>query len=217
MKRWIICTFVIVVGIIGGAIWMFIRPFVHVNRQIHHSQAEMVMPENFKPAELVLARMCQSDPHLFEADPDGLPPDWTPPEIGKLLPHYITIKPDEARVDMGGGFIDNYNYILQRDVAHSDAKNNVWVLTYTGQDYRVSERVLDRITLAATDHIDEDELVRKGLAELDRRKTAFATGEELNIYGDDPVDDRARLLSQHSRIAKQLGLAVPETAASTKP
>src|SRR5437016_4027878 len=109
MRRWIslLVPAMIVALLVVVVIALVFRPFYRVSRAIHASQAAMQMPENFRPAEQILARMCQSDPRIFEADKGEMPPNWTPPEIGKLIPHFITVKPDGARVDMGSGFIDN--------------------------------------------------------------------------------------------------------------
>src|SRR5438874_12461192 len=102
---------------------VFFRPMGRVVDAIHASQRAMVLPENYRPAGRIMARLCQSDPKLLAMDPDGAPPNWTPPELGKFGAHYIIVQGDEAGVSVRGGFIDGLGYVRTRDRDRSDSAN----------------------------------------------------------------------------------------------
>jgi hypothetical protein len=200
-------TVIISVGWIILTAYRVHRFFHDQNAAIKSAADAMQRPENYKPAELYLARLVQSDPAIWKSD-TAEPPDWLPPELGKLQPHDADIAPDLAVLGGGGGFIDFFGYHLWRGPSLPDAKSSSFTLHYIGDQGDVT---LDQFTLRAADHIDEPELVKSALAELSRRQTAFANGSQLNIYGDDPAADRIRLLSQHPALAAQLGYTVPAT------
>jgi hypothetical protein len=215
--KWVGLSILVIIAVAVGAIvfwgvrvtWALHKHFAQLNAD----GAEMQRPENFKPAELYLARMMQSDPGLWKSELDE-PPDWLPPELGKLNAHVCDVSSDGCAIGGGGGFDDFFGYHLDRDSETSTDSRSGFVLTYLGQG---PDRVLDRFTISKTDHLDEDEVVKSALAELARRQTAYANGSRPNLYGDDPVADRKRLLSQHPTIAAKLGYSIPATVPSTSP
>ncbi len=82
-------------------------------------------PANYEPAAMELARLCQSDPKLFNTDSigflDQFDPVWAPPAIAKLHPEDIDVTPDRATVTWGGGFY-HCGWQLTRD------KTSNWTL-----------------------------------------------------------------------------------------
>ncbi len=194
---------------------MILRVGYLMRRHFHELDAAgqaMRQPENFKPAERYLARLMQSDPKLLKSDEFGRPPNWLPPELGKLGPSICDGDSTLFTVGGGGGFDDFFGYHLNKIAAESDTKMSTFELDYLGSG--TTDIVLDKFTIAANDHIEEDEFVRSAIVELDRRKKAFADGSQPNTYGDDPVTDRWRLISQHVVMATKLGLLPTKTSVS---
>lgn len=177
--------------------------------------AAMQRPENYKPAELYLARLMQSDPKFWRSDDPEFDVDWLPPELGKLHLHEIAISREECTLLWGGGGDDQIAFSLQ---LHFDPKSSTdsasaYDLSFGGPKCSGS----DHFMVAKSDHIDELEFVKRGLAELAREQAAFAAGTEVNVNGEDPVANRQRLLSQHPAIAAQLGYTVPTTRPGITP
>ena len=191
----------LVVGLAGFAVKLFYA-LRQMNRPFDEAAAAMQRPENYVPAELYLARLWQSDPKLMHSDSDVSPPDWTPPEIGRLQPHYFNVG-DGFSIDGGGGMIDSFGYELAPDRAASDQSMNAYTLTYRNDDH--GDRVLDHFTIPASERLTEEEFVKLGLAELSRREAAIKSGNPL-VFGGDPLSDRQRLLRQHPGVAGRLGV-----------
>jgi hypothetical protein len=169
-------------------------------------KVEMQRPENYKPAERYLARLMQSDPALWKSD-DRSPPDWLPPEVGKMNPNGFYGSQDCFSVGSGGGIDDFFGYHMYRAQPAPGSVAALFTLNFVDG----KELAIDQFTLPTTDHIDELEFVKSALAELARRQTAFANGSQANPYDDDPAADKARLLAQHPAIAAKLGYALPTT------
>jgi hypothetical protein len=184
--------------------------------RIDASRAALILPENYKPAAIALARLAQTDPKLLEAGADGTPPEWTPLELGKLGPLEMTIQSDGAYMTTTSGLAEFTGYKVELDKKKSTATTNQWTLTLGGTDS--DDKIGYTFSLPKTDHYTEDELVRSALAELDRRKAARAAGTDLAVAPDmdDPDLDRRKLLFEHPSIARKLGLDIP-SAASTQP
>jgi hypothetical protein len=217
IAKWIAFTFLtlvlLVIGVVGFGMYRVAHFFKQHQAFLNADAAAMQLPANYKPAEMYLARLMQSDPALWKSD-DGDPPDWLPPELGKLNPHEFTASLGGCAIGGGGGFDDFFGYHLDPDAGASTASESGFVLRYLGQQ---NEIVLDNFAIAKSNHIEEDELVKSALAELAHRQAAFANGSQPNLYGDDPVVDRKRLLAQHPAIAAKLGYSVPAAATSTSP
>jgi len=156
----------------------------------------------------------QSDPALRKSD-DGDPPDWLPPDLGKLDLHEFSASFDSCDIGVGGGLDDFFGYELNRaPTTSTGVPSSLFTLRYRGAG---KDLLLDQFTFPASNHIEEEEFVKLALVELARRQAAFANGSQPILYGDDPVADRKRLLAQHPAIAAKLGYSVPAAAPSTSP
>jgi hypothetical protein len=211
--KWIAFGFLalvlLVVGFVGFGMYRVARFFKLHQAFLNADASAMQNPANYKPAELYLARLMQSDPALWKSE-NGDPPDWLPPELGRLDPHEFSISLGSCAIGGGGGLDDFFGCHLDPDPDGNTTSKVGFVLTYLGQG---PEIVLDRFAIAKTDHIEEDEFVKSALAELARRQAAFANGSQPNLYGDNHIVDRRRLLTQHPAIAAKLAgtLAAPKT------
>jgi hypothetical protein len=178
--------------------------FKQQNTAFNAARTAMQKPENFKAAGHYLARLMQSDPAMWKSDWLNNPPDWLPPELGKLDPHYCDVDAQLSVCGGGGGFIDFFGYHLWKVKDESIGSLSTFELSYLGAGSK--DVTLDRFTIASDDRIEEDEFVKSAMLELDRRQKAFAAGTQMNLYGDNPLADRQRLLAQHPAIAQKLGL-----------
>jgi hypothetical protein len=93
-----------------------------IQAQIAAAESKVTALAAYEPAAKSLALLCQSDPFFFRDEPP-LAPAWTPPEVLKLGPTWVTITPDGAHVEFGGGF-HHFGYELKRDNAADNDKQN---------------------------------------------------------------------------------------------
>lgn len=206
----LIGTFFLVAAIV------LIVPIWIEGRHIKHLNIILARPENYKPAAIALARLCETDPKLLDPGMNEQPPDWTPPELGKLGPLEIDVENDTAFLSTTGGLDEFNGYRLDLDKEACDSKNNAWVLTFDGLS-PMNQTPAYHFSIPKNDGYTEVELVKAGLAELSRRKAAEAAGTDLALGGgENPDVIRNRFLWQHHPIAVRLGL-LPSTEPSTQP
>lgn len=181
--------------------------------RVDMSRRLLAKPENYKPAAIAMARLLNTDPRLLAADRDKRPPNWTPPEIGRVGPLYIVFSIDVVSMSTTSGLAEFNGYQVERDKANSTIDDDAFVLNFDPLD---GSKGRYAFSIPKGEGYTEEELVRGGLAELDRRIAGRATRTDPAITYDvsNPIADRRRLLSQHPQTAKQLGMAVPETAAT---
>ena len=170
-------------------------------------------PENYKPAAVAMARLMNTDPAQLKVDQSAVVPNWTPIEIGRLGPVELGIEFKLATMSTTGGLDEFTGYRVERDLARSTDSEDGFSLTV---DFGLPQPAATySFSIPKGQGYTEEELVRGGLSELDRRRSARAAGTDPAIYDmGDPVADRERLLKQHPQIAKRLGFAVPETPSS---
>jgi hypothetical protein len=227
-RRWVkYAVLIVVVTVIGGPAFLIYRVNhvfdVRNNQQLADSAA-MVLPQNFKPAAIYLARLVQSDPSFWTSDGPNDPPDWLPPELGSLHQHELAISRAGASSNWGGGGDDDLGpcgFNLQPDTQANTDSSAAYILSY-GSPASLDGKYPARggeyhFSIVKTDHIGEEEFVKRGLAEIAREESVFATGTEANLYSNNPVYMRQRLLSQHPAVATQLGYPVPATNPTTTP
>jgi hypothetical protein len=181
--------------------------------QFNADGAAMLLPQNYKPAGIYMARLMQSDPKLWDSDPGSWLPDWLPAELGSVHLNEISVAPGTCWLQWGGGgddILGNEGYSVSLDSNASTDSRAAYVLEYGGSRGAGTYK----FTIAKSDHIDEEEFVRRGLAEIDREQAAFAAGTEVNVYNNDPAYMRKQLLSQHPTIAAKLGFTIPAPPAS---
>lgn len=164
--------------IFGGLRWVLWHTlFAPVARQ----EAALKSPAMAKASGRELARLCQTckaHPDWF-ADEPPLAPAWTPSVILAKDPRWVSIEPEAARVEFGGGF-HHFGYQLATGPNTASAGGQAaWVLSFYSED--AAEVVLDRFTLAADDVLTEQQFVDRALGELDRR---IATNEDARLMGD---------------------------------
>jgi hypothetical protein len=131
--------------------------------------AAMQLPQNYKAAALYLARLAQSDPVLWQSEAGEVFPDWLPPELGMFHQDDLVVSSAGCYMNWGGGG-DDYTtlgappvYHLDADPAASNPSESAFVLSYG-----ISSQF--HIKIARTDHIGEEEFVRRALVELKRRR-----------------------------------------------
>jgi hypothetical protein len=211
---WFFCI-VLLAGIVFYAFvaYRLTHLFAARSAQQLADSAAMLKPENYVPAGIYLARLMQSDPSLWRAESGEVLPDWLPPQLGRVHLWEPTITPNASTWMWGGGGDDDLGsagYQIEIDSKASSATEVAYVLSYgcsASLDGKFPARGGEyRFTIPKCDHLGEDEFVTLGLAELTRRANAYAAGTETNVYGDDPLLLRQRLLSRHRAVAAKLGL-----------
>jgi hypothetical protein len=226
-SRWWVkyIVLVVVLAVIGCPAFFIYRlshAFDALNNQQLADSAAILQPPIYKPAGLYLARLMQSQRSLWDRD-DTIDPDWLPAELGSVHLHEFTMGASACSLVWGGGGDDDLGrsgFDLERDPTASTTSGNAYVLSYGcaqgSLDGRYPPKTGEyRFTIAKTDHIDEEEFVRRGLAEIAREQAAFASGTEFNVYNYNPDYMRKQLLAQHPAIAARLGYAVPATQPAT--
>src|SRR5208282_5343159 len=109
----------------GGLRWVLLRG-------IAPKQAMLQTPATYTPVGQDLAELCQTcqlHPDWFPSDADPFAPPWSPPSLRALRPNSISIMPDGAHVEFGGGFY-HYGYDLTRDSVAPPPGMCAWIFSY---------------------------------------------------------------------------------------
>ena len=155
------------VGVAAGpAVWIVgvVVGVVLATRQINQRIAVLSDPTVYGPAGRELARLCQSDPVLFK-DASVFRPAWTPGVILQHEPNWVSIEPELAHVEFGGGF-HHYGYELIRSSGNDEGTNHWSLVLYNEM---ADDVPLDRFDLDAHGHVTKQVFIDNALAEFERR------------------------------------------------
>src|SRR5688572_30175532 len=125
----------------GGARWLLFHTLFR-GIGVREDALKSVAVAQLAARELgVLCQTCRAHPDWFD-DAPPLAPAWTPDVLLKHKPTWVTVEPDGARVEFGGGF-HHFGYTLA-DVP-TDGADATYVLRFYSEDS--GGRDVARVTL----------------------------------------------------------------------
>ncbi len=163
------------VGVICFILGLLLAPIFSGFMTIKSNEVYMQKPEVYEPVGRTLALYCQSDPQLF---PSQLLSDpWLPAELRKMGHGWLSVSPDQARIEMGGGLY-HYGYLLTRDNQASIADTNVWQLFLYGED--ADDKLLLTLRILKTEAMSATSLFEAVLPGYDEQLAAHPDSLEAH-------------------------------------
>jgi hypothetical protein len=162
---------------------------------MNQEQARMKKPEVYQSIGHDLALYCQTTPNLMPTGFVGIA--WLPPSTRFFSPNFNYLTPTNARIAVGGGFIERlYGYRLELDPEQPASGSNLWHLFFLGE---AKDRLLHSFYMAASDSMPLSNYMANALAEYDHLAKAKDSLERGHGYPIHIQQQRINFLLQFDR------------------